>query len=215
MAQVTDKLIQAMGGADAVQKITSRIAKGTMTDKFGQTTAITIEETSAGAFRVATDGPQVNVKAFDGKAGWTQSGDKVRELEGVEETIISMAADVTLPLRFKDRYQGLQVRAYGKVNGKDVIVAQGRISPSVTEILSFDKNAGFLLRRVVRMTTALGGLTAQIDYADFRPAGGVVLPFEIKVTNWEAVSTQKFADIKLNQPIAASRFAMPAPKAGQ
>jgi hypothetical protein len=212
--QVTDKLVQAMGGADALRKLTSRSAKGTLTNRFGQTSPVSVEDTADGQYRIAVEGPQPSVSAFDGKAAWIQGGNRVRDLEGVEAVLVGMAADLGLALHLKDRYQGLAVRAYDKIDGRDVIVLQGRLSPLVAEALYVDKTSGLLVRRVVRFTTSLGRLSAQIDYSDFRPVAGVTLPFAVKVTNWESVSRQKFTEIKINPGVDPSHFAKPAVKAG-
>ena len=212
--QVADKLIQAMGGADTLQKLASRSAKGTLTNRFGQTSAISVEDTAAGQYRIAVEGPLPSVRAFDGKAAWTQGGDRIRDLEGIEAALVGMSADLGLPLHLKDRYQDLAVSAYDKIDGRDVIVIQGRLSPIVAEALYVDKTSGLLVRRVVRFTTSLGRLSAQIDYSDFRPVGGVPLPFAVKVTTWESVSDQKFTEVKVNQAIDPSRFARPVVKPG-
>jgi hypothetical protein len=213
--QVADKLIQAMGGADALQKLTSRSAKGTVTSRYGQASAIRIDDTAAGQYRIDIDGALTSIRAFDGKTAWTQGGDRVRELEGIEATLVSMSADLGLALHLKDRYQNLAVRAYDRIDGREVIVLQGRVSPLAAESLSVDKASGLLLRRVVRFTTALGRLSAQIDYSDFRPVAGVTLPFAVKVTNWDSVSDQKFTEITINPGIVPSRFAKPVSKSSQ
>ena len=213
--QVTDKLIQAMGGAEALQKLSSRAATGTLTDRFGQTSAIAVEDTAAGLYRIAVEGPQASVSAFDGKAAWLRTADRIRDLEGIEATLVSMPADLGLALHLKERYQGLAVSAYDKIDGRDVIVLQGRLSPLVAEALSIDKTSGLMVRRVVRFTTPLGRLSAQIDYSDFRPVAGVTLPYAVKITTWDSVSVQKFAAIKINPGVDPSRFAKPPAKAGQ
>ena len=135
--------------------------------------------------------------------------------EKADGRTVGMSADLGLALHLKDRYQGLTVRAYDKIDGRDVIVLQGRLSPTVAETLSVDKTSGLLVRRVVRFTTVLGRLSAQIDYSDFRPLAGITLPFAVKVTNWDSVSDEKFTEIKINPGVDPARFAKPAPKAGQ
>jgi len=213
--QIADKLIQAMGGTEALQKFTSRTSKGTLTNKLGQVSPFSAEDTVAGQYRIAVEGPQPSVSAFDGKVAWIQSGTRMRDLEGIEETLVSMGADLGLALHLKDRYQGLAVRAYGKIDGRDVIVLQGRVSPIAAETLSVDKATGLLVRRLVRFTTPLGRLSAQIDYSDFRPVAGVTLPFGVKVATWDSITDRKFTEIKSSPALSPSRFAKPDAKAGQ
>jgi hypothetical protein len=52
----------------------------------------------------------------------------------------------------------------------------------------------------------------QIDYDDYRPVDGVQTPFEVRVTDWESVSVERFSEVAHNQAIDPSRFARPAAK---
>ncbi|MEI6670163.1 MAG: c-type cytochrome [Acidobacteriota bacterium] len=210
--QITDKLILAMGGSEVLQKLTARAAKGTITNRMGQASPFAVEDTVAGQCRLAIEGAQPTVRAFDGHIAWLQSGDRIRELEGVEAAVIGLSADLGFAMHLKERYQGLAARAYDKIDGRDVIVMSGRPAPAVTELLSVDKMSGLLVRRVVRFTTALGRLSAQIDYADYRSVAGVTLPYAVKVSTWDAVWDQTFSAITLNPVINPAQFAKPAAK---
>jgi hypothetical protein len=76
-------------------------------------------------------------------------------------------------------------------------------------LLLVDRTSGLLVRRVIRLQTPMGRLPIQVDYADYRDVEGVKLPFEVKVTNWENVQSQKFTDVKVNA-VAPDRFQRPA-----
>jgi hypothetical protein len=72
--QVLEKYVQALGGRDALQKLTSRVRRGTVTNRAGQSSPITVEDTAAGLFRAtiestpaasrATDWESVSVEKF-------------------------------------------------------------------------------------------------------------------------------------------------------
>ena len=127
-------------------------------------------------------------------------------------------ADFALPLQLKDRYRTLLVnKAYDTIDSKQVVVITGNPYPDVTEQLSFDRESGLLLRRVI--TTGSGGvgfgimnLPEQIDYSDYRDESGLRMAHTIRHATWNQVTTERFTDVKLNTPIADDVFARPAPK---
>ena len=212
--QVLDKYVQALGGLDALQKLTSRVRRGTVTNRAGQSSPITIEETAAGLFRATIESAPAASRAFDGKSGWVDSGGRVRDLDGVETANAGLPADLALGMRVKDGYAALAVRAYSRVNGHDVVALEGRRSAIVAETLFFDRTSGLLIRRSASLRTPLGNLPVQIDYDDYRAVDGIQTPFEVRITDWESVSVEKLAEVKFNQPVDPARFAKPAPKSG-
>src|SRR6185436_19032235 len=214
--EIADKYVQASGGRDALAKINSRVMKGTLTTRAGQTVPVTVEEKAPGRYRQTLETKDgATVRAFDGTAAWQQDGKDLWSVKiPFEQQQVARLADLGLPLQVKDRYQNLTVTRYDKIDGKDVIVVQGRTAPTVTEQLSFDKNSGLLVRRVVSTRTAMGNLPEQIDYSDYRDVGGVKVPFQIRRASWDFVMASKFTDVKVNVPVDDARFAMPSKQGG-
>ena len=209
--QVLDKYVAALGGRDALAKLTSRVRRGTLTNRAGQSSPVSIEETSAGLIRVTVGAVPGIVRAADGASAWTQSGDRVRGLDHVETANAGLQADMSLGLRLKEQYSALAVRAYDRVNGKAVVAVEGR-RPGAAETFYFDRASGLLVRRSARLNTPLGQLPVQIDYDVYRTVDGVMTPFEVRVADWESVSVEKFGEVTHNQTIDAARFARPPAK---
>ena len=212
--QVIDKYVDAVGGRAAITRLTTRVRQGTLTNRAGQTSPLTVEETAAGLVRVTVGSATPISRAFDGTSAWVESGNRPRVLEGVETANASLPADLALGVQLKEKYAALAVRAYDRVNGKAVIVVEGRRSAVTNETLYFDRATGLLVRRSARLMTPMGPLPVQIDYDDYRPVDGVQTPFDVRVTDWESVSVEKFSDVVHNQPIDPGRFARPVPKPG-
>ncbi len=213
--QVVSKFIDAVGGREALGTITSRTRTGTLTNRAGLTSPLVIDEKAPGRYRESVAStPAVNQGLNPGGA-WLQSGERLRELDGVEAVILATAADLTLPLDLSQRYTGLAARAYDTIDGHAVIVLTGRSSPDVNELLYFDRVSGLLLRRVVRITTPMGRLPQQFDYADYRAVGAVKMPFEVRVADWSSLSIMKFTRMTLNPSLDDGRFAKPEVKPGQ
>jgi hypothetical protein len=222
---VIAKYVQALGGQQVLQNAKSRVMTGTVTSRDLVASPVTVQEKSTGEYRIdiATQ-PIPTIRAFDGKAAWAIGGggggrggtppDAPRDLAGFQMQQGLRLADFTLPTRLKERYTSLLVnKAYDTIDAKPVVVLTGRLTPTITEQLSFDRASGLLLRRVITTTGArLMNLPEQIDYSDYRDVSGLKVPFTVRHATWNAVTTEKFSDVKINAPVDDAVFAKPAPK---
>ena len=210
--QVLDAYVQALGGRAAVEKVASRVMRGIVTDRAGQSSPIVVEEKAPAMVRRSVNGkPAASAFASDGTTSWEQEGTSSWAVTNAFELQEgARLAELTLPLQMKGRYQNLSVARYAKLDGKDMIIVNGRSSPTVAEQFYFDKQSGLLVRRVVSTRTAFGILPEQIDYSDYRVVNGVKVPFQVRHATWESVTTSKFDDVKINVPVDDARFAKPA-----
>ena len=206
--QIVDKYIQALGGRPALEKVRSRVMRGTVTNRAGQSLPVIVEEKMPGKYRLTIEtarGPEV--RASNGSAAWVQNAGETHEVTTVfERQETTRLVDLGRALRLKERYQNLAPTRYGRLDDKDVIIVTGRTAPSVTEQLHFDRTSGLLLRRAISTRTAMGTLPEQIDYSDFRNVNGVKVPFQIVRASWGYHNTQKFTDVKVNVPVDDARF---------
>jgi hypothetical protein len=228
--QIIDKYIQALGGAQAVQNAKTRVMTGTQTTRDLVSTNITVQEKNTGQYRIdIASQPNPAIRATNGTAAWAVGGGggrgggggdpaAARDLAGFQMQQVLRLADFALPLHVKERYTALLVnKAYENINGRPVVVITGTPYPNVTEQLSFDRETGLLLRRAVHTTSGGTGfnimnLGEQIDYSDYRDVGGIKVPHTVRHATWNQVTTEKFADVKINAPVADEAFAKPAPK---
>jgi hypothetical protein len=220
---VVAKYVQALGGPQAVQSAKTRVMTATITSRDLVTTNATVQEKITGEYRIdIASQPIPTIRAFNGQAAWAIGGggrggpggpppDAPRDLAGFQMQQGLRLADFTLPLRLKDRYQSLAVnKAYDAIDGRPVVVLTGRPYPEVTEQLSFDRETGLLRRRTITTTGArLMVLPEQIDYSDYRDVSGLKVPFTVRHATWNAVTTEKITDVKINAPIADAVFAKP------
>jgi hypothetical protein len=209
---VVAKYQQALGGKEALAKLTTRVLTGTITSRDLQTSNMTVKETAAGGYRLdlASD-PNPTVRVTTGKTGWSSGGfnNQVRDLEGIGLQQAARLADFGLPLHLTDRYDALSVSRYGNVDGRATILLTGRPFPGVTEQLQFDRETGLLLRRSISTATPLGPLPEQIDYSDYRDVAGVKVPYAVRYVTWSMVTAEKLSDVKFNTPVGDDQFARP------
>ena len=227
--QILAKYVQALGGQQALQAARTRVMTGTQTTRDLVSTNITVQEKNTGQYRIdIASQPNPAIRATNGTAAWAVGGGggrggggdpaAARDLAGFQMQQGLRLADFALPLHLKERYTTLLVnKAYESINGRPVVVITGTPYPNVTEQLSFDRETGLLLRRVI--ATGSGGtgfnimnLGEQIDYSDYRDVGGIKVPHTVRHATWNQVTTEKFTDVKINAPVADEVFAKPAPK---
>jgi hypothetical protein len=225
--QVLSKYVQALGGQQALQNAKTRVMTGTITNRDLTTANVTMTEKNTGEARIeiATQ-PNPTIRATNGTAAWQigggggggfGGGNNPRDITGFQVQQGFRLADFALPLNLKQRYQNLSVKpAYETIDGKQAVVLTGSPYPNVIEDLAFDRDSGLLVRRTVTSGSAGGfgilALGEQIDYSDYRDVSGVKEPFSVKHSTWNAVTTEKLTDVKINAPVADTVFAKPAPQ---
>jgi hypothetical protein len=206
--QILDKYLAALGGRDAVAGVRSRMMTGTVTTRARQAVPFTVQEKTGGAFRsdAVISASLTVTKAFDGKAGWIVSGKDTADYTGVELGVVSRAGELGLALEVKSLLSRMTVGRYEKIDGQDVVSVNGRSNPNVAESLYFDRASGLLVRRVARLSTVMGQIPVQLDFADYRAVQGVKVPHHVRQTTWDAVMTAKFTAVTVNAPIDDARF---------
>jgi hypothetical protein len=96
------------------------------------------------------------------------------------------------------------------IDDKPVDILQGS-SPGELPVNFYFDESGLLVRMVRWNRTAVGIVPTQVDYSDYREAGGLKLPFRTVVTWTDGQNTTVLKEIRPNVAIDASRFARPAP----
>ena len=200
---VLAKYAQALGGDAALAAAKTRVLEGTQTGRDLQTQPIKVQEKITGEYRAdiaSTPNPSVRVSAPAG--AWTTGfAPNPRDLEGVQAAQVARPTDFGLALNAKTIYSSFDVRRYETIDGKRSIVIDAKRGPLVTESLYFDLESGLLLRRGVQTKTSYGNLAEQVDYSDYKEAGGIKIPFTVRHATWNQVTTVKFADAKVNAQI--------------
>lgn len=213
---VIAKYVTAMGGEAAINKINSIVMTGTLVNRMNQSSGFTIEQKGM-KFREATDGPQGTTWGFDGKSGWVQGGPVVSDIAGVRLTQALRLNDLGRATQLKTRYTNLTSGRPSRLPSAtpggaavDVNLIQGNTADNVTERLYIETSSGLLLRRQIITRTPLNGsLTETIDYSNYKPVSGVMIPFTIKRTNWNSLDTITVVDVKAGAQIDDARFTKP------
>jgi Photosynthetic reaction centre cytochrome C subunit len=214
---IFSKYAAALGGQAAIDKLKSRIAKGTVTQANGNSFQFELSQAAPDKFYLFVTTPQGTVeRGFNGQVGWEKTARGVREITGAELVNFKAANGLFTLLRLKEQYSRPPRVRKDKLGDRDVYVIDGTTTDNRRMRLYFDATSGLLLRRTMTMPTIVGIIPDQIDLEDYREADGLKFPFTLRAATLEVgnpTSTRTFTEVKLNVPVDESKFNMPqAPK---
>ena len=210
---ILEKYVTALGGAASLEKVSSRIEKGSA-DLAGKQFPIDIYARAPDK-RVSVMHLQNgdSVTAFDGTVGWLSVPGRPTQWMGSSEADASrLDADLYLPVRLKQIFSDLRAMPAEKIDGRDVNILQGLREGKLPVIFYFDQKSGLLVRLVRYADTAVGLNPTQIDYADYRDAGGVKIPYRWTVARPRGRFTIQVEQVEQNVPIDEKQFVPPPPQ---
>lgn len=209
--QILAKFAQAAGGEGAIQKVSSAVAKGTVTGPGGQQSPVEIFSKAPDKYRRVSHTPKGEiVVVYDGHNAWMESpGQQPREITGGELAAIKLDADMDLPANLKQTFSRFRVIRPEQIDGHEAYVLLGFNPGQAPVRLSFDAQSGMLVRIETFTPTPLGSNPMQLDYSDFRSPGGVGTPFRETISQPGFSYTIQFSQVQQNAPVSESEFAKP------
>ena len=208
--ELIDKFIRALGGAAAIEKITSREERGTITLN-EQVVRIEVFEQDPDKQAVIRHMPAGDsVTVFDGHEGWSSMPRRlVGDLHGADLDAAQIDADLHFPLHIKQAFAELRVEYPERVRDREVyVISCSRVGHPIVK-LYFDEQSGLLVRLIRFAESPLGFLPTQIDYDDYRIVDGVETPYRWTVARPGENSTTQLEQIRQNVPIDDAMFAKP------
>lgn len=210
--QVLAKYVQALGGEDAIRRVSSRIEKGTITAFGGHQFPVEIFAKAPDKRVSVIHLPNGDsITAFDGLIGWSAApGRPVRQMSGGELEGARLDADFYFPLRLKEVFTKLETEQLDRIGDHEVEVVSGFKESQPLLQLYFDQQSGLLVRLLRYAESPLGRNPTRIDFADYRSEGGVKIPFRWMVARPAGRFTIQLTEVQQNVPIDDGRFAKPA-----
>jgi hypothetical protein len=214
-AQILDRYLQALGGADRVAARISFVAAGTTIGFNTANVKVPIEiyaKAPGQRTEVIRTFEGDAVKTFDGRNAWAAEG--WRQLPLMTFTGGNLAgakfeATLSFPAGLRAAFadwKGMNI----ELDGREVVLLQAS-NPNELPVNFYFDDAGLLVRTVRWNRTTVGTVPTQTDYSDYRDVGGVKMPFKTVVTWTNGQNTIELSDVRPNAPIEASRFGRPAP----
>jgi len=213
-AKLLDGYLAAVGGTDALKKVTSRVVKGTVSaTAFGDQRMSVDIYAKAPDKRVSVmhlkDGESVT--AYNGKVGWLSVPGRVHMMNAQEAFGAKMDADFAFPANVKGLYTKWETKPGEKIDGQEtwLVISEKEGEPPLR--LYLDQKTGLLLRLVRYVDSPLGYNPTQIDYADYRVADGVKVPYRWTVARPGNRFTVQVDELKQNVPVDDTKFVAPPP----
>jgi photosynthetic reaction center cytochrome c subunit len=212
VSHLLDNYVRALGGSAAIEKVTTRVEKGSATFR-GQPQTVEIFTQAPDKQSIVRHSPDgETVTTFDGQSGWTIAPNRPpREMHDADVLAARLDADLQFPLHIQQIFPELRREYPEKINDRDVyvLVAVREGQPPVR--LYFDQQSGLLVRMVRYAETPLGRNPTQIDCADYRDVDGVRVPFRVTTSQPGNTNTIQFETVQQNIPIDPAKFAKPKP----
>jgi photosynthetic reaction center cytochrome c subunit len=209
--KIIEKYLQAMGGADAVAKISTRLQKGTLTVGTAQFPVEVLTKRPAHRVTTVRFPNGESVTGLSGQVGWLSTpGHGVHEMSSAEVDASQIDACPQFAIDLRQIFRELRVQQQEEVDGRPTYVVSGIRENRPPVQLYFDQESGLLIRLLRYVDTPLGLNPVQVDYADYRQEGGVRTPFRWTIARPGGRFTIQIDQTQQNVPIDDKKFAMPA-----
>jgi len=213
--RVFAKYIDALGGAQRLNAVTSFTATGTYAGWDTGLSEVPVEIFAKAPEQYATVAHRTegnSVWTYDGQSAWEVSINAALpsaipltkgNLDGAKiEAIVAIA-----PTRLRQAFARWQITK-GLIDDMPVQILRGS-NPGQQPVNFYFDNSGLLVRLLRWNETLVGPVATQYDYSDYRDAGGVKRPFKWVKTSTRNQVTMVVKEIRPNAAIDAARFARP------
>jgi outer membrane lipoprotein-sorting protein len=226
---VVEKHLAALGGREALAKLTSRHATGTFTVTIAEGSLTGPIEAWAKAPNKARSHVELDLspfgaaekmvvdQRFDGTSGWSlnsMQGDNPitgNQLEHMRNNTFPSSL-----LHYKAAGATVELLAPEQLNGKSVIVLKLTPKSGAATRYFLDPSTHLTIRSVTTVSLPQGsGDAEQIsEFSDYRVVDGVMLPFAVTNTTPMQEATIKWQSVKHNVAIDDALFSVKGPVPG-
>ena len=209
---ILNQYVQALGGRDVLERVTTRVMKGTLIAQGGMKAPLEVCEKAPNKTLTIFRAPHgTNQMGFDGAIGWTKTPEQgLREETGQQLDFIKSEAEFYKELKLKERYSKLTLLGLALLENREAYVIEAAPPRGQPEKLYFDRQTGLLVRMDVVPNPGQEKMQMQMYFEDYRAVDGVKLPFAIRRARTGFTWTYQYDEIKLNTPLDDSRFNKPA-----
>lgn len=219
--QLLDKYVAALGGTEALARITSRVEQGTLTILSDQNKTVPITAYSLAPDKRLTRGFSIShlgnsaqaMGVVNGGRGWMrESAGPVRLMFGWRRDAAQLEDLLNLPRRLQTLLRDARVVRRERFGQLAATVLAGRTEFLPLVELYFDDATGLLTRLVYYVDSVAGRMPSRLDYSDYRVVEGVRVPFHWDVALVRGVRVAyQLESVKNNVAVDAAQFAFPEP----
>jgi hypothetical protein len=180
--KIINEYIKAQGGSKNLAKAQTISIQGTLTNPAdGKSGTYTFDTKLPNRYySELVLGDKNLVEAYNGKSAWhrTSSGD-ISTLVGVDGTQLEAAGLYynSHLVNAKKNKLGLAFIGHAQVRGKDALQVEVTTPAGLKREVFFDPQSHLVLKE----SAAIGGIEQEVFYDDYRPSGGLKLPYKIEL----------------------------------
>lgn len=215
---ILEKYVAALGGAAAIERVSTRVERGKASVGAGPSLGVEIISKAPNKEIMTVHLPSGDtITAFDGKEGWTSSpGVPVREMNRADIEGARIDADLQFAVHLKNLYTGFKLpkpaQAEPREGERDMVMLVATNPDQPPLELYFDKASGLLLRQLRFANSPLGLNPTRIDYDDYRNFDGVKVPLHVTIARPNRTIDIRFDEVTQNVPVTDSKFTAPTTK---
>jgi hypothetical protein len=202
LEHILERYVEAIGGQEAIEKLTTRVSKGRFIDDrpyAGPKKVIPFETFSKipdKSLLILKHPENTEREGFDGNIRWRLDNNGLVRRENQERSQMDYFLDPQNALRIQEYFPGMGLMGKVKLRGHTVyVVGNSRKSPHYT--LYFDVETGLLIQ------------IGYYELHEYQDVDGVRFPFRLEYSRKGGSNTYVFDDVRHNIPIEEKRFAMP------
>jgi len=210
-AEIIKNYIKAIGGEEAIKKITSLQQNGEM-EMQGQKLTVTIKNMAPNlsSMEISMGGQTAMKQVYNGKTGYAMQMGQKAELTG--DDLAEKKDDRGYGTQVYYATDGTKIEAAGtaKVGTADAFKLNITSPSGKKKTEYYDTKSGLLLKD--ESTTTKGGaeISQSVEYSNYKKVGDVLFPFTLTQSVATPQGAQEFSvvikDIKINPPLKAEDF---------
>jgi zinc protease len=212
---VLEKYVNAIGGRAAIEKVSSRVSKGTfvLSSLAGVIGTVEVYEKAPNMSVSVLVIPGIGTQAegFNGTTAWVLEPDSgvVHDKSGLELATAKREAEFYEEIKLKELYPRMTLKGMEKVGARAAYVIEAVPLTGSPERLYFDTQTGLLIRKDSEEEGDEGKRSVEEYYSDYRAIDGVKLPFTIHQVSPGMNFTVKLTEVKQNVPVDVAKFNKP------
>ena len=213
--QVLDRHVAALGGREALSKVTSIVMKGRLEipNQNLKGTVVSYAKAPNKKLEIVTiDGVGAQKEAFDGTNGWASDPfNGTRQLSGAELGVLRRGARLDSEVNWREHWKSAELAGPKQIGGRDAYAVkltpkEGEGTP-VTNY--YDAETFLLVRSELVQETPQGTMPVAIVPSDYRAVDGVMIPFAIDQEVAMMKVLVRFDEAKINAGVDDAMFAKP------
>lgn len=181
--QIFTRYTEAVGGQEAIDRVTSYKTKGTF-ELAGRRGSIEIWGKDPNKNLTVIEFPVVGTvkKGFDGETQWVQTpAGTVTDSSEQEIAEVERDAEIYRAGKIKNLYEKVKLERKAWLSGRDVYMIEGIPAKGPSEKLFFDVENGLLVRwDMARKHPKRGTIFVKVHLDDYKDVDGVKVPHKVR-----------------------------------